>query len=107
MRFRINDGKPYLISGGRAYPVEIRNGNVRVALEQGELTGDKGQYCIQEVIAKLGGNVSGIDRKTYSKETLDEMTVAEIKSLAESAGYEITETRKADIIEQFLEQQEG
>lgn len=35
------------------------------------------------------------------------MTIAEIKSLATDLGYSITKTLKADIIAQFLEQQEG
>ena len=34
------------------------------------------------------------------------MTIAEIKDLAESMGYSITKTRKAEIIEEFLSQQE-
>lgn len=33
------------------------------------------------------------------------MTVAQIKSLATERGYNITKTLKADIIEEFLEQQ--
>jgi hypothetical protein len=33
------------------------------------------------------------------------MTIAEIEALAESLGYTITKTLKADIIEEFLEQQ--
>lgn len=35
------------------------------------------------------------------------MTIAEIKALASELGYSITKTRKADIIAEFLEQQEG
>lgn len=35
------------------------------------------------------------------------MTIAEIKSLAADLGYTITATKKADIIEEFLAQQEG
>lgn len=35
------------------------------------------------------------------------MTVPEIKRLADELGYSITETKKADIIREFLEQQEG
>lgn len=35
------------------------------------------------------------------------MTIAEIKALAEEMGYSITKTKKADIIAEFLEQQEG
>lgn len=33
------------------------------------------------------------------------MTVTEIRALAESLGYSITATKKADIIEEFLTQQ--
>jgi hypothetical protein len=35
------------------------------------------------------------------------MTIAEIKSLADELGYSITKTKKADIIAEFLAQQEG
>ena len=35
------------------------------------------------------------------------MTIAEIKALAAELGYSITKTRKAEIIAEFLEQQEG
>jgi len=38
---------------------------------------------------------------------LNSLTIAEIKSLAEELGYSITKTKKADIIEEFLAQQEG
>lgn len=34
------------------------------------------------------------------------MTIAEIKALAEELGYTITATKKADIIEEFITQQE-
>ena len=34
------------------------------------------------------------------------MTISEIKSLASGLGYSITKTIKADIINQFLEEQE-
>jgi hypothetical protein len=34
------------------------------------------------------------------------MTIAEIKALAAELGYSITKTRKSDIIEEFLTQQE-
>lgn len=34
------------------------------------------------------------------------MTIAEIKALAAQLGYSITRTRKAEIISEFLEQQE-
>lgn len=35
------------------------------------------------------------------------MTIAEIKSLADELSYSITTTKKADIITEFLAQQEG
>ena len=35
------------------------------------------------------------------------MTIAEIKALASEMGYSITKTKKADIIAEFLTQQEG
>jgi len=35
------------------------------------------------------------------------MTIAEIKDLAAQLGYSITKTRKAEIIAEFLAQQEG
>ena len=34
------------------------------------------------------------------------MTISEIKTLAAELGYSITKTRKAEIISEFLEQQE-
>jgi hypothetical protein len=34
------------------------------------------------------------------------MTIAEIKALAAQLGYSITKTRKAEIIEEFIAQQE-
>ena len=34
------------------------------------------------------------------------MTIAEIKALAQELGYSLTKTRKAEIIEEFLAQQE-
>jgi hypothetical protein len=34
------------------------------------------------------------------------MTISEIKALAAQLGYSITRTRKAEIISEFLEQQE-
>lgn len=35
------------------------------------------------------------------------MTISEIKALADELGYTITANKKADIITEFLEQQEG
>lgn len=43
--------------------------------------------------------------KVYDEETLSEMTTREIKALAAERGYKITKNAKADVIEQFLDQQ--
>ena len=45
--------------------------------------------------------------RAYDAEALESMTIAEIKALAEELGYTITATKKADIIAEFLAQQEG
>lgn len=41
----------------------------------------------------------------YSADELKAMTIAQIKALAVELGYSITKTLKADIIEEFLQQQ--
>jgi len=41
----------------------------------------------------------------YSADELKAMTIAQIKALATELGYSITKTLKADIIEEFLQQQ--
>ena len=43
----------------------------------------------------------------YTAESLEDMTVSSIKALADSLGYDITATKKAGIINEFLEQQNG
>lgn len=43
----------------------------------------------------------------YTQSDLEAMTIAQIKEIASEAGYTITKTLKADIIQEFLEQQEG
>ena len=43
----------------------------------------------------------------YGENELSGMTIAEIKALASELGYSITSTKKADIITEFLTQQEG
>lgn len=47
------------------------------------------------------------DEVVYSQADLQSMTIAEIKALATDLGYTITATLKADIIAEFLEQQEA
>lgn len=43
----------------------------------------------------------------YTAEDLEGMTISQIRSLADSLGYAITKTKKADIISEFLAGQEG
>ena len=43
--------------------------------------------------------------EVYTAEDLSGMTIAQIKSLASERGYSITKTLKAEIIEEFLNQQ--
>ena len=42
---------------------------------------------------------------TFTEEELTALTIAQIKALAAERGYAITATKKADIITEFLEQQ--
>ena len=42
---------------------------------------------------------------TFTEEELTALTIAQIKALAAERGYTITATKKADIITEFLEQQ--
>lgn len=44
---------------------------------------------------------------SYTADDLTAMTVARIKTLAAELGYSITKTLKADIIAEFLMQQDG
>ena len=59
---------------------------------------------------KIGGVNSRIlkqSKKAYTADDLNAMTIAEIKSLAENLGYGIKSTKKSDIIQEFLNQQEN
>lgn len=64
MLFAIKKGKPYLIHGGRAFPVSIKDGTVTVDEDNAKPTTETGRYTLREVIAKLGGNVSSIKKKS-------------------------------------------
>lgn len=55
MRFIIQDGMPYLISGGRAFPVEItEKKEVIIDKENGSMSDEFGYLTLDEVIAKIG-----------------------------------------------------
>ena len=42
---------------------------------------------------------------SYTQESLEKLTIPEIKALSAKLGYSITKAKKADIIAEFLEQQ--
>lgn len=55
MRFAIQDGAPYLISGGRAFPVEItEKKEVIIDNDNASMTDETGYLTLDEVIAKIG-----------------------------------------------------
>lgn len=55
MRFIIQDSMPYLISGGRAFPVEItEKKEVVIDKENGSMSDETGYLTLDEVIAKIG-----------------------------------------------------
>ena len=55
MRFIIQDSMPYLISGGRAFPVEItEKKEVIIDKENGSMSDEVGYLTLDEVIAKIG-----------------------------------------------------
>lgn len=68
MRFAIENGLPYLISDGRAYPVEITGNTVRYEENQGTMTELHGRYTLTEIQAKLGDHITSI-KKRRSKPT--------------------------------------
>ena len=68
MRFLVENDKPSLVSGGRVYPVEITAESVRVDLENGTLSEQKGTYCLQEIVSKFGQNVSSIPKRRRKKQ---------------------------------------
>ena len=52
------------------------------------------------------GGITGYNlNRAYTAESLNDMTISEIKALADELGYSITATKKADIISEFLAQQ--
>lgn len=47
------------------------------------------------------------DLEIYTAEDLEGLTIYQIRSLADKLGYAVTKTKKADIINEFLSEQEG
>lgn len=67
MNFIIEKGMPYLVSNGRAYPVDIKDGVVKYNEEHSTMTEAKGRYSLQEIISKCGNNISSIPKKSRKK----------------------------------------
>lgn len=67
MNFTIENGMPYLVSNGRAYPVEIKDGIVKYNEKHATMTETKGRYSLQEIIAKCGKNISSIPKRGQKK----------------------------------------
>lgn len=68
MRFMIQDNAPYLISGGRAYPVEITESkDVIIDHENGFDTDNPGCLMLNEVIAKIGYTNKQTDQQKEKK----------------------------------------
>lgn len=59
------------------------------------------------LVGTIGETQTEVDRTVYTEESLTALTVEEIKTIATARGYTITKTVKADIIEEFLTQQNG
>lgn len=55
----------------------------------------------------VADNIESPGTVSYTADDLNAMTIAEIKTLASDLGYTVTQTKKADIIAEFLGQQEG
>ena len=63
MKFAIIGGLPYMVSNGRMYPVEIKEGTVRIDKDNASMTDMRGRYTLQEVLAKCK-NLCSIKKAT-------------------------------------------
>lgn len=74
-----------------------------------DTTGETKEELVADI---LDGQAAAIEAEadtdedgTFTEEELTALTIAKIKALAKEKGYTITETTKAAIIAEFLEQQ--
>lgn len=67
MVFDIEGGVPYLVAGGRAYSVKIKDGSVEYDASDGTMTESKGRYSLEEVMAKCGREASSLPKKSRKK----------------------------------------
>lgn len=63
------------------------------------------QQKVQRKLISHGLSLSSDDAKLFTAEELNELTIADIRDLAAELGYDLTKTKKAEIIEEFLQQQ--
>ena len=90
MRFAIQDGKPYLISGGKAYPVELTEKHgIKFSKSKGRNTDVTGYLSLEEVYAKFGKTKSD----HLHDAPLSEATAAEEMSLS-AEPVKVKRTRK-------------
>lgn len=66
MRFGIHSGKPYYVTSGKAFPIEINDGAVTVSDKSANVECD-GVYTLTEIIAKCGECVSSMPIKRKKK----------------------------------------
>jgi hypothetical protein len=63
MLFDIVNGKPYLVSQGKAFAVKIQGGSEVTVGPEVKLKSLVGRYMLVEVVAKLGNDVSSVPEK--------------------------------------------
>ena len=87
---------------GDEYP---RKGLVVDRQRINELLGVDNKQHRPVITVDFGAEEIPFTEKKYTAKQLESMTIAQIEELAKDRGYEITATLKADIIDEFLNQQ--
>lgn len=72
--------------------LKTSNTSVTITYTEGGVTESATQYIT-------------VAMRTYTQSDLEAMTIAEIQAIADERGYTITQSLKADIIQEFLAQQ--
>ena len=74
-----------------------------------DTTGETKEELVADILdgqaAAIEAEADDDESGTFTEEELTALTIAKIKALAKEKGYTITETTKAAIIAEFLEQQ--
>lgn len=79
---------------------ELQPRTIRLAVTLEEKTDDENS------LSAMSLDDETVDDTVYTQEMLESMTVSKIKEIAEERGYKITKVIKADVINEFLSQQE-